>query len=449
MIVPFDPRKLPPAAPPGGREKELEARSFTAAPSGDVPVSVFVLLSFEGPDAYARVGGLGARVTELAAALAEAGYETHLFFVGSPDAAGHEISCNGKLHLHRWCQWISQYHPCGVYDGEEGKVNDWNGSLPAWLEHHLLALCAAARAPVTVIAEEWQTSWCMVEIARRVAQRGWSRHVRCFWNANHTFGFERVPWKALAATVTITTVSRFMKHAMWQRGVDPIVIPNGIATEWLAPCDPAAAKALRSVAPGRLLLTKVARWDPDKRWTMALEALAELKLRGVRPLLIAKGGREPHGDEVLARARALHLSSAWVACTDASQAALRAALAPAATADVVLLRTPLSRPQLQLLYRVSDGVLANSGFEPFGLVGLEAMACGGLSVVGATGEDYATPGFDSMSVQTNRPGDLVRELLQMKASPQLAIRMRRHARQTAARFTWPEVIRNHFAALVG
>lgn len=137
-----------------------------------------------------------------------------------------------------------------------------------------------------------------------------------------------------------------------------------------------------------------------------------------------------------------------MACTDGSQAALRAALAPAAAADIVLVRSPLSRPQLQLLYRVSDGVLANSGFEPFGLVGLEAMACGGLSVVGATGEDYATPGFDAISVQTNRPGDLVRELLQMKASPQRAARMRRHARQTAARFAWPQVIRTHFAALV-
>lgn len=424
----------------------MEPSTLSATLSGQLPV--FVLLSFEGPDAYARVGGLGARVSELADALAEAGYETHLFFVGSPDAPGHELSCNGKLNLHRWCQWISRHHCAGVYDGEEGKVNDWNASLPAWLEANLLARCVAAGTPVTVIGEEWQTSWCLADVARRVAERGWSRWVHCFWNANHTFGFERVPWQALAQRVTITTVSRFMKHAMWQCGVDPIVIPNGIAKEWLAPCDPAAASALRHAASGRLLLAKVARWDPDKRWTMALEAVAELKARGMRPLLVARGGSEPHGEEVLARARALRLSSAWVACADASQAALRAAVAQAATADIVLVRSPLSRPQLQLLYHVSNGVLANSGFEPFGLVGLEAMACGGLSVVGATGEDYATPGHDAISVQTNRPGDLVRELLQLRASPQLSARMRRHARQTAARFTWPEVIRTHFAALV-
>ena len=66
--------------------------------------SVFLLLSFEGPDPYSRAGGLGSRVSGLASALAEEGYETHLFYVGAPDLPGHELGCDGKLHLHRWCQ---------------------------------------------------------------------------------------------------------------------------------------------------------------------------------------------------------------------------------------------------------------------------------------------------------------------------------------------------------
>jgi hypothetical protein len=94
--------------------------SRQSAPQRDEAVPAFVLLSFEGPDSYARAGGLGARVSGLAVALADAGYETHLFFIGSAEAAGHEVRCGGSLHLHRWCQWISKYHPGGVYDGEEG-----------------------------------------------------------------------------------------------------------------------------------------------------------------------------------------------------------------------------------------------------------------------------------------------------------------------------------------
>jgi len=44
---------------------------------------------------------------------------------------GHETQ--EQLHLHRWCQWISRYHPAGVYDGEEGKRSDYMASLPPFL----------------------------------------------------------------------------------------------------------------------------------------------------------------------------------------------------------------------------------------------------------------------------------------------------------------------------
>ena len=62
----------------------------------DCAAPAFVLLSFEEPDAYARAGGLGARVSGLGIALADAGYETHLFFIGSPEAPAHEVRCDGR-----------------------------------------------------------------------------------------------------------------------------------------------------------------------------------------------------------------------------------------------------------------------------------------------------------------------------------------------------------------
>jgi len=412
------------------------------------PPAAFVLLSFEGPDPYSRAGGLGARVSGLARALAEEGYETHLFFVGSPELAGHETACGGKLHLHRWCQWISRYHAGGVYDGEEGKLQDWTRSLPAWLETHLLPALIDTHRPVVVIGEEWHTSWSVVHLSRRARERGWDGHVRFFWNANNVFGFERVPWRELGEAATITTVSRFMKHQMWRLGVDPHVIPNGIAQEWLAPSNREAVHALRRLASGRLLLAKVARWDPDKRWLMAVDAIGELKARGLRPLLVARGGVEVHGTEVMARARTLGLRTALARCSDGSAAALSRAIGSAQPSDIVFVENPLSGPQLQCLYRASDGVLANSGIEPFGLVGLEAMACGGLSFLGATGEDYATPGHDAISLQSGSPGELVERLLYLREHPDLGARLRHAARRTAARFTWEQVIRAHFAPML-
>ncbi len=50
----------------------------------------FHILTFEGPDAYARAGGLATRVDGLAQTLAGLGFETHLWFVGDPDLPGHE-----------------------------------------------------------------------------------------------------------------------------------------------------------------------------------------------------------------------------------------------------------------------------------------------------------------------------------------------------------------------
>jgi glycosyltransferase involved in cell wall biosynthesis len=408
----------------------------------------FVLLSFEGPDPYSRAGGLGARVSGLASALAAEGYDTHLFYIGSPDLPGEETDCGGKLHLHRWCQWISGYHPGGVYEGEEGKLYDWNRSLPAWLEHQLMPTLIETGRPVVVIGEEWHTSWSIVALSRRASQRGWGDQVRFFWNANNTFGFERVPWAELSEAATVTTVSRFMKHQMWRLGVDACVIPNGIAAQWLERGDLKPVHALKRLTGGRLLLAKVARWDPDKRWLMAVDAISDLKARQLRPLFIARGGIEEHGREVIARAQAAGLATNHVECGDGSAASLCRAIANAPPSDIVFVHSALSRAQLQCLYRASDGVLANSGIEPFGLVGLEAMACGGISFLGATGEDYATPGHDAISLQTSRPGELVGHLLYLREHPELARRLRHQARRTAALFTWDKVIRAHIAPML-
>ncbi len=99
---------------------------------------VFIILSFEGPDAYSWAGGLGARVTELSETLADTGFETHVFFIGDPSFPGHESMVEGKLHLHRWCQWISQYH--GRLLRQRARRSARHYSWPAVLKRRLLPL---------------------------------------------------------------------------------------------------------------------------------------------------------------------------------------------------------------------------------------------------------------------------------------------------------------------
>ncbi len=54
--------------------------------------TVFVLLSFEGPDPYSSAGGLGVRVTNLSQTLSQTGFPTHLFFIGDPRQKGEETT---------------------------------------------------------------------------------------------------------------------------------------------------------------------------------------------------------------------------------------------------------------------------------------------------------------------------------------------------------------------
>jgi glycosyltransferase involved in cell wall biosynthesis len=401
----------------------------------------FVILSFEGPDPYSCAGGLGTRVSGLSKTLASMGFETHLFFIGDPDLPGHESRGDERLHLHRWCQWISRYHPGGVYDGEEGKLPDWERSLPPWLERELLEPRLNRGGFVAVMAEEWQTAGSILALHEILVRRGWQDRVRLLWNANNTFSFHRIDWGRLKEAATITTVSRYMKHAMWRVGVDALVIPNGVPDSWLHPLDREACRTLSQLFRGRLALVKVARWDPDKRWHMAVDAVAEAKRLGLRPLFLARGGVEDHQHEVLAGAARRGLRVAYAHWTGQHVRSLADAIHPALAADMVVLQGCLSEAQRQALFHTADAVLANSGLEPFGLVGLETMAVGGVAFVGSTGEEYVTSGYDAISLQTSDPREIVHYVAYLGGSPQAEARLRRAARRSAARYTWEAVTR--------
>jgi glycosyltransferase involved in cell wall biosynthesis len=401
--------------------------------------AVFVVLSFEGPDQYSQAGGLGVRVKGLSRALARRGYDTHLYFVGDPDLPGEETLEAGKLHQHRWGQWISAQHRGGVYDGEEGKIRDWNLSLPPSVIEKVIAPAVADGGYVVVLGEEWHTSWSMSLISDTLYRHGLRDRVVMLWNANNTFGFHRIDWAALTQAATLTTVSRYMKFEMWDWHQNPIVIPNGIPRSSIADADPVAVAEVRAAAAADHLCFKIGRFDPDKRWLMAVSAAAYMKRHGSRVKLLMRGGREPHGGEVLNHAR--HQGLVVIdAATPPDPAGLAALLRANPEVDVINLTTFVRDDLLAVIYPACDAVLANSGHEPFGLVGLEVMAAGGLAVTGATGEDYAQAYRNALVVETSDPVELVTELMLLKEKPNLAARIRTRGRTTAREYTWEKVI---------
>ena len=111
-------------------------------------------------------------------------------------------------------------------------------------------------------------------------------------------------------------------------------------------------------------------------------------------------------------------------------------------ADVLNLREFVPEDLQRVFYSAADAVLANSGYEPFGLVGLEAMACGAVVVTGTTGEDYAVQLHNALSVETDDPAELASYLRLIHDQPDVIRQIQRHARQTAALFTWDSTIRD-------
>ncbi|MGH2409003.1 MAG: glycosyltransferase family 4 protein, partial [Chloroflexota bacterium] len=261
--------------------------------------AVFVILSFEGPDIYSQAGGLGVRVTELADALAEEGYETHLIFIGDPSLPSYERKRDGKLHWRRWSQWISAYNPNGVYQGEDDKVKDFNQSVPAWVVDNIARPAGAEDKLTIVLAEEWHTAHAVCDLSDLLHFTGLRRQSVLLWNANNVFSFHRINWGRLGYAATITTVSRYMKHRMWQDGVNPLVIANGIPQRALQPVDPAALAEFKQIVADRFPLLKIGRFDPDKRWMMAAEAVARLRGLGAPVLWPMRVGMEPHGRDVM------------------------------------------------------------------------------------------------------------------------------------------------------
>jgi glycosyltransferase involved in cell wall biosynthesis len=406
-----------------------------------MPMSVpaqFHVLSFEGPDAYARAGGIATRVSGLTQALADGGFDTHLWFVGDPERPGHEV--RGRLHLHRWCQWISRYHPAGVYDGEEGKRLDYARSLPPFLLREGLWSHLQRGRRAVILAEEWHTVDAVLHLDWLLRLAGVREQVALFWNANNTFGFGRLDWGRLAAAATITTVSRYMKQLMWPLEVRPLVIPNGLAAEMLLPPAPKAVAAFRTRLCGRTAVGKVARWDPDKRWLLAVATVAAMKRQGWRPLLIARGGIEAHGHEVLAAATAAGLRVVERPLPQPGVRGLLQALDGIEGVDLTSLRSPLDGDSCRVLYRGVDAVLANSRHEPFGLVGLETMAAGGVACTGGSGEDYAVPGYNAMALETEDPREFLSLFTALWAHPTRERALRQAGRLTARQYAWPQVL---------
>jgi glycosyltransferase involved in cell wall biosynthesis len=342
--------------------------------------------------------------------------------------------------LERWGQWISRHHTKDVYDGEDGKWRDFSRTVPPHLLEEVIVPAARQGKRAILMFEDWQTANAAINTTALARRAGLRHAVTPFWNANNTYGFGTIDFTLLERAATVTTISRFMHAELVKVGVEPEILPNGIAERFAVPVSQADVRVMRTALAGRPSLVKVARFDADKRWLWAIDAVAHLRDLGTRPRFMMRGSRSDYADVVGDRIRERGLTIERVVLgADAPPAELASAL-KAVDADVAFLDFFVSERALRSLYGAADGVLANSEKEPFGLVGLEVMGSGGIAFVGRTGEDYAVPYGNCVVVQTDDPRELMTHLNALGSRPELAKRIRTDGKATAERYVWPRIL---------
>ncbi len=202
-------------------------------------------------------------------------------------------------------------------------------------------------------------------------------------------------------------------------GADPDrieVVAPGVDHAFFGPGHaPQARRALGLPVDGRLLLT-VGRIQPLKGIDVAVRTVAEL---GPRYRLVVVGGPSgPHGQESYVRLRRL-----------ANELGV---------ADRTTMVDPQPHELLSTYYRAADACLVPSRSESFGLVALEAAACGTPVVASAVGGlttlvDHGRTGF---LVDEPDPAAYAAYVRMLVDEPLLAERLSTAAVLRARRYTW-------------
>ena len=209
-------------------------------------------------------------------------------------------------------------------------------------------------------------------------------------------------------------------------GADPRrvkTVSPGVDLALFSPGSVAAARGRLGLAADAMVLVFAGRIQPLKGPDIVLRAAAEL-LRSApaladRLVVVFVGG--PSGTEVGAPGR-----------LDSLAAAL-------GIADRVRQEPPCPQRELADWYRAATVVLVPSHSESFGLVALEAQACGTPVVAAAVGglHPAGRDGYSGVRVDSREPAAYARELEQLIASPGRLAQLSRGAIEHASAFGWP------------
>ncbi|GAA2663145.1 MULTISPECIES: D-inositol-3-phosphate glycosyltransferase [Actinosynnema] len=211
-----------------------------------------------------------------------------------------------------------------------------------------------------------------------------------------------------------------------------LVVPPGVDLDRFTPGDRGEARRSLGLPPDALVLAFVGRIQPLKAPDVLVRATAALLERdpGLRSRLVVLvvGGPSGSGmrtpDELVGLARALGV------------------------ADVVRFLPPQGGGSLAQVYRAADAVAVPSHNESFGLVALEAQACGTPVVAAAVGglPVAVRDGVTGLLVAGHRTPDWADALSRLVLAPGLRAELAGNAVGHARGFSWDRTTESLLAA---
>jgi D-inositol-3-phosphate glycosyltransferase len=224
-----------------------------------------------------------------------------------------------------------------------------------------------------------------------------------------------------AICVSCTEEERQFVSLYGQPPGDLEIVAPGVEHAFFAPGDKGGARHALFLPTGSLptgpVLLFVGRIQPLKGVDVAVQALAQLRRKDAT-LIIVGGASGDDGDTELQRVQDL-----------IDEHGLR---------EQVRFVEPQAHHMLSTYYRAADVVVVPSRSESFGLVALEAAACGTPVVASAVGGllTLVDHGRNGYLVADRQPEDFARYINDILDNPVLANQMSYEAAMGARRYTW-------------
>ena len=374
-----------------------------------------LMLSWEYPPRV--VGGLGRHVNALARTLAGQGHDVHVVTRDHPDAPTEEVL--EGVHVTR----VTEAPPLIPFDDLVPWVLAFNNRVQAaateLLDRHQFDVVHAHDWLVAYAAAGLKTAFDLPVVAT-VHATEYGRHQGWLPGPMNKL-IHQVEWWLTYEARRVIACSEYMRKQIgdiFQLPHDKTeVVHNAVATrDFAIPDDEVAAFRAAATPDGERMVLFAGRLEYEKGVQTVLHALERVQ-EEAGPVVFYVAGVGTYSDE------------------------LRRMVAELDLEDVVRFTGFLEDHELRLHYAAADVAVAPSIYEPFGLVAVEAMACGTPVVVGDTGGlREIVSGGHGLSFPPQDADELADRLVAVLGDPALAAALvAKGRRRIAQRYDWQTV----------